>query len=210
MMYPGFLNRHIFCSMQPTIPMCNTLPSTKPTLAKTGFPHINAHHTNIVGWEKGSKRDIPERKTTLPKGKNTHSQNCLLQWKVNWRVLAQKKKLGQIYEPLVNMMRPTFMVSFLADSCFRFPVTSGWMRSTCLHISQFRFYCKRYYHIQVILCFFVFVSRSPKPARFECLLQNSTCYYLDRCTVSNLGLRDVIFKNIKSLVNAIMFNAANP
>jgi hypothetical protein len=33
---------------------------------------------------------------------------------------------------------------------------------------------------------------------------------LDLCTVSNLGLRDVIFKNIKSLVNAIMFNAANP
>lgn len=89
-----FLNRHIFCSMQPTIPMCNTLPSTKPTLAKTGFPHINAHHTNIVGWEKGSKRDIPERKTTLPKGKNTHSQNCLLQWKVKLEGVRTKEKTG--------------------------------------------------------------------------------------------------------------------
>lgn len=59
--------------------------------------------------------------------------------------------------------------------------------------------------------FLCIVSRSPKPTRFECLLQNSTCcYYLDQCTVSNLGLRDVMFKNIKSLVNAIMFNAANP
>jgi hypothetical protein len=59
--------------------------------------------------------------------------------------------------------------------------------------------------------FLCIVSRSPKPTRFECLLQNSTsCYYLDGCTVSNLGLRDVMFKNIKSLVDAIMFNAANP
>jgi hypothetical protein len=127
-----FLNWHIYCSMQPTISMWNTLPSIKPTWAKVGFPHINAHHTNIVGWEKGSKRDIPEIKTALPKGKNTLASE---RW--NWRVLTPKKKLGQIYEPLVNMMRRTFMVSFLADSCFCFPVTSGQMRSTCFHISQF-------------------------------------------------------------------------
>jgi hypothetical protein len=157
MVYPDFLNWHIFCSMQPTIPMWNTLPSAKPTLAKVGFPHINAHHTNIVGWEKGSKRDIPERKTALPKGKNTLARIACYSERWNWRVLAPKKKLSQIYEPLVNMMRPTFMVSFLADSCFHFPVTSGQMRSTCFHISQFPSYCKRLLPplVQVILCFFV-------------------------------------------------------
>jgi hypothetical protein len=157
MVYPDFLNWHIFCSMQPTIPMWNTLPSTKQTLAKVGFPHINAHHTNIVGWEMESKRDIPERKTTLPKRKYTLARiACYSEGKIGG-CSHQRKNWVKYMNHLLTWWGLPSWFHFELTHAFVFQCLLVKCNPHCFHISQFWLYCKRLLPplIQVIFCFFV-------------------------------------------------------